>query len=178
MDPYRSHDRHLSLRLFLFQNILLLLLQLHSAQTTFILSLPNQVKALWVYVPTAFMVIHVTISPMYSDLRTKPYLKQCGDQRQLCPATMVSQMPSREVHGSAMEEILLLFPWSTSGALQQLVSSPQNSYLHVQHPIALRLSTELLVFSQWPDSTTVAWTWRFVLPGEGRARCQLRTLSF
>lgn len=26
----------------------------------------------------------------------KPYLKQWGDQRQLCPATMVSQMPSRE----------------------------------------------------------------------------------
>lgn len=75
------------------------------------------------------MVIHVTISPMYSSLITKPYLKQCRDKRQLCPATMVSQMPSREVHGSAMEEILPLFPWSTSGALQQLVpSSHPTSY--------------------------------------------------
>lgn len=109
----------------------------------------------------------------------KPYLKQCGDQRQLCPATMVSQMPRRErgswvSHRRNSTAISLIHFRCLAAAC---TISPA-SYLHAQHPIALCLSTELLVFSQWPNSTTVAstgWTWRVILPGQGRARCQLRT---
>lgn len=111
----------------------------------------------------------------------KPYLKQCRDQRQLCPATMVSQMPSRErgswvSHGwnstpiSMIHFRCLAAACTTSPAL----SSSRPTF----YSTSPRLSTELLVCSQWPNSTTVAstgWTWRVVLPGQGRARCQLRT---